>query len=68
MRQNCVRNIVVHLPEGFDPSTLSEKVSRFHAEVVERHLKQAGLAPDESILAVDKIIQVLRSEHTGVTK
>ena len=68
MRQNCVRSIVVHLPEGFDPGTLSEKVSRFHAEVIERHLNQKGLTPEDRIQVVDKIIQTLRSANTGLTK
>ena len=69
MKKNCVKNVIVHMPENMDFHTLSDKINEFHLEVVERRLNGSNLTTDEKIAVIDKILDNLKSrELDGIIK
>lgn len=69
MKRNHIRRIVIHNSENADQSALSNKVSAFHAQVIERKLSKLPLTADQKIAVVDKIIESLKSrEINGIIK
>lgn len=69
MRKNCVRDVIVHVPDDMDFHTLSDKINELHAEVIERRLKNCSLTAREKIIVIDQIIKKLQSrEQNGVIK
>lgn len=61
MRKNKIKNIMVHKVEPIDKQPLSHKISSFHAEIIERKLKQSGLSKKNKLEVLDKIINNLNS-------
>ena len=69
MKKNCVKNVIVHMPENMDFHTLSDKINEFHVEVVERRLHSSNLTTEEKLVVLDKILNNLKSrELNGVIK
>jgi len=52
---------MVHKVEPIDKQPLSHKISSFHAEIIERKLKQSGLSKKNKLEVLDKIIDNLNS-------
>ncbi len=63
MYKNRIRNIDIHEPGGVDVYALADKVSEFHAEIIERKLHQSGLTTEQKIAVVDRIIEELKSRE-----
>ena len=63
MYQNRIRHIVIHEPDDGDIHALADKVSEFHAEIIERKLNQSGLSVEQKIAVVDKILDDLKSRE-----
>ena len=63
MYQNRIRHIVIHEPDGGDIHALDDKVSEFHAEIIERKLYQSGLTTEQKIAVIDRIIKELKSRE-----
>ena len=69
MKKNCVKNVIVHMPENMDFHTLSDKINEVHVEVVERRLNSSNLTTEEKLVVLDKILNNLKSrELNGVIK
>lgn len=69
MRKNSIRNVIVHVAENADIHTLADKVSEFHADIIERKLNQSDLTTEQKIAVIDKIIDALKSsEVNGIIK
>lgn len=69
MKKNRVRSIVIHIEENANFHALSDKVSGFHVEVIERRLNQMDLTAEQKIAVIDGIIKSLKSrEISGVIK
>lgn len=69
MKKNYVQNIIIHDSEGIDSDTLTNKINKFHAEVIERRLSQSNLTVSDKIQVIDKILESLKSrEQNGVIK
>ena len=69
MRNNRIRNVVVHIADNADIHALGDKVSIFHADMIERKLRQSCLSTEQKIAVIDKIIDALKSgEINGVIK
>lgn len=63
MYQNRIRNIVIHEPDGGAIHALADKVSEFHAEIIERKLYQSDLTTEQKIVVIDRIIKELKSRE-----
>ena len=61
MKKNQVQNIIIHIPNDFDYHALSDKMSRFHVDVIERKLNQSNLSTKQKIDVINKIITNFRS-------
>ena len=69
MRNNRIRNVVVHIADNADIHALGDKVSIFHADMIERKLRQSSLSTEQKIAVINKIIDALKSgEIHGVIK
>lgn len=65
MKKNYVQHIIIHRQEDTFPNTLSEKIAAFHAEIVERRLKQSTLTTSQKLAVIDQIMVNLRSQGIG---
>lgn len=63
MRKNAVRQIVLHTAAGQHPEALADRVSRFHAEIIERCLRHANLTAAQKIAVLDGILSNLRTRE-----
>lgn len=61
MRNNRIRNVVVHIADNADIHALGDKVSIFHADMIERKLRQSSLSTEQKIAVINKIIDALKS-------
>lgn len=69
MRNNRIRNVVVPIADNADIHALGDKVSIFHADMIERKLRQSNLSTEQKIAVIDKIIDALKSGETnGIIK
>ena len=69
MRNNRIRNVVVHIADNADIHALGDKVSIFHADMIERKLRQSSLSTEQKIAVINKIIDALKpGEINGVIK
>ena len=69
MRNNRIRNVVVHIADNADIHALGDKVSIYHADMIERKLRQSNLSTEQKIAVINKIIDALKSgEINGVNK
>lgn len=69
MKRNQIRHVVIHNAENANQSALSDKISVFHAGVIERRLAQLPLTAEQKIAVVNKIIEDLKlREINGVIK
>ncbi len=69
MRRNHVQNIIIHITDDIDLRALSDKVTAFHAEVIERRLNQSNLIIEQKIAVIDRIIENLKlREVNGIIK
>lgn len=65
MRKNIIHNVVVHVADNADIHALSDKVSEFHADIIERKLNQSNLTTEQKIAVIDKIIDDLKSREVN---
>lgn len=63
MRKNAVRQIVLHTAVGQHPEALADRMSRFHAEIIERCLRHANLTAAQKIAVLDGILSNLRTRE-----
>lgn len=64
-----VHYVIGHVADDMDIHTLANKVSEFHAGVIERQLKQSGLTTQQKIIVIDRILQNMKSrEVDGLIK
>lgn len=69
MKRNCVQNVIIHIPNNMDFQALSDKINKFHLEIIERKLNSSNLTPKEKIEVIDKILNDLKSrELDGIIK
>ncbi len=64
MRKSCAINIIIHPPDENNRQNLEKKVSRFHAEIIERRLNHSDLTAEQQAAVIDKITDILKS--TGI--
>jgi len=60
MRKNHVRGIVIHLADNINTNALAERVSQFHADIIERRLQKSCLPSEQKIQIIDKITASLK--------
>lgn len=63
MRKNAVQAVVVHTGSNPHSRTLADKVSSFHAEIIERRLRHADLTAEQKIDVIDKLLASLHSRE-----
>lgn len=56
-----IRQVIVHIADDADRSTLADRVSEYHAMIIERRLNESGLPLDQKIAVIDKILNRLPS-------
>lgn len=59
MRKSKIKCVVVHT-EGIDRAALAARVSVYHAEVIERHLKETGLTNAQKVEVLDRIVEQMK--------
>lgn len=59
MGKNRVQQVIIHAQDA-DLRLISEQVSKFHVEMIERRLNQSQLTTAQKMDIIDKIIQILR--------
>lgn len=60
MKKNFVQDVIIHTDDTIDFYALANKVSKFHADIIERKLNQSNLTIEQRIAVVDKIIKNLK--------
>lgn len=69
MKRSYKNNIILHVSENADHRALSDKVNQFHADIIQRRLKNSDLTTEEKIAVIDSIIAQLKSkEQNGIIK
>ena len=69
MRKNRVHGIVVHLTDNADTHAITERMSQFHADIIERRLQKSYLPTKQKIQIIDKIIERLNTQEIdGIIK
>ncbi len=69
MKKNYVQNVIVHITDGTDLHTLTDKVSEYHADIIESKLAQSDLTREQKIAVIDKIMENLKlREVDGIIK
>ena len=69
MKKNQVQKIIIHTAVSANSKALADRVSEFHADVIERRLQQLGLPAKYKIDIIDNIIASLKSrEENGIIK
>jgi len=64
MRKNNIQSIIPHIPDNIDSHALSDEISKFHFEIIERRLKQSNLTTGQQITVINKIIENMKSQKT----
>lgn len=59
MRKSKIKCVVVHT-EGVDRSALADRVSVYHADIIERRLKDTGLTTARKMAVIDGIVELLQ--------
>ena len=54
-----IRQVVVHIADA-DLSALEDRVSQYHADIIDRRLKQSKLSVDQKIEVIDRILNSLK--------
>ena len=68
-KKNNIKNIIIHNGEIDNLNFLSDRINKFHSEIIERKLNETNLSPKQKILVVEKIIKYLKSrENNGIIK
>jgi len=63
MKKNRIRNIIIHVDDNADLSSLTNKVNEFYADVIERKLNESYLSAESKIYVIDKVIEFLKSKE-----
>lgn len=61
MGKNCVQRVVVHLDEQASGLSLSDKISQFHVDIIERRLASSGLSAEDQIAVIKRIMENLNA-------
>ncbi len=64
MRKNQVQRVIVRAAPKPESLALAEKISRLHAEIIERELEQSPLSVQEKITVLDQIIADLKARES----
>lgn len=56
-----IRKVTIHTAEDVDLSALADRVSQYHADIIDRRLKQSNLTVDQKIEVIDRIIDYLQN-------
>lgn len=59
MGKNRVQQVIIHAQDA-DLGLISEQVSKFHVEIIERRLNQSQLTTAQKMDVIDEIMQILR--------
>lgn len=59
MRQSKIKRVVVHT-ERVDRAALAERVSAYHADIIERRLKDTALTTARKMAVIDGIVELLQ--------
>lgn len=65
MKKSRIRDVIVHSADHAGQYALSGRLSEFHAEVIERRLKELPLPEKQKIAVIDKIIENMKQKETG---
>ena len=69
MYKNRIQNIIIHESNNNGNHAFADRVSEFHMDIIERRLKQSGLAAEQQICIIDKIAANLKlQEVNGIIK
>lgn len=69
MRRNYVKKIVIHISHEHSLSSLADKVSQFHGDVIERRLNASNLPTQQKIMVIDQILEKVKlREQTRIIK
>ena len=69
MRKSRIKNIIIHTVDDTGSCSLSEKINKFHVDVIEHRLKQLNLPAEKKNVIIDKIIENLKlREIDGIIK
>lgn len=60
MRKNIIKSVIIHKVECSDMQFLSNKISGFYADIIERKINQSGLLKKQKLEIVDRIIANLK--------
>lgn len=63
MGRNKVSRVVVHTDKVESQLALTERVSEFHAGIIERRLRESGLTTDIKIEVINGIIESFREQE-----
>lgn len=63
IKRNYIHRIILHLPENADNHALSDKVSQFHADIIERRLRESALTAKEKLAVIDNILSRLKERE-----
>lgn len=65
MKESRIRRVVVYNAESMDRNALSNQVSAFHVQIIERRLNGLPLTAGQKITVIDQIIENLKSREAG---
>ena len=61
-RKSKISNVIIHTVPIDDYSTIPGKIATLHASMIERRLRESGLAPAQKIAVIDMITEILKSQ------
>ncbi|MGM9600742.1 MAG: hypothetical protein ACI3W5_04020 [Faecousia sp.] len=56
-----IRQVIVHIADDADLSALADRVSQYHADIIERRLKESDLPADQKSAVIDRVIDYLQN-------
>ena len=65
MRKNHIHGIIIHHAENTNTHALAERMSQFHADIIERRLRKSVLSIMQKIHIIDKITDSLKSREAN---
>lgn len=69
MEKGNIRNVIIHCTGDKDNYIVAKKISQFHADIIERRLKELDVTLELKLTIIDRIIENLKSrEVNGIIK
>lgn len=63
MGKNRIQRIVPHMGSASEMRVLAQRISEFHAEIIERRLVASGLSTEGQIAVIDGILGRLNAKN-----